>query len=155
MLTGDATAGNDALDGGSGRDLLVGDAADLGSSVIAGDDTLRGGAGNDRLFGDSRDATDTAGGDDSLDGGGDDDHLWGGAGDDRFVLSRGDDVIHDFAAGGPEDALVIGGRFGDAADALANATESNGNTVFAYAGGTTTLIGVLRSDLSAGDDFLV
>ena len=81
--------------------------------------------------------------------------LWGGAGDDRFVLSRGDDVIHDFAAGGPEDALVIGGVFDDAADALANATESNGNTVFAYAGGTTTLFGVTLGDLSATDDFVL
>ena len=154
-LPGAATAGNDALDGGEGRDLLVGDASDLGRGVIAGNDSLVGGAGHDRLFGDSRDATDTAGGDDILDGGGGDDHLRGGAGDDRFVLSRGDDVVHDFAAGGPDDALVIGGVFADAADALANATESNGNTIFAYAGGTTTLIGVLRTDLSAALDFLV
>jgi hypothetical protein len=45
--------------------------------------------------------------------------------------------------------------FADAADALANATQSGGNTVFTYAGGTTTLIDVLLADLSRADDFVL
>lgn len=79
----------------------------------------------------------------------------GRRGHDLFVLGAGDDIIFDFNAGDPEDALVYGGVYASAADALGSATETAGNTVFTYTGGTTTLIGVLISELSETDDFVL
>ena len=44
--------GNDRLDGGSGNDILYGDAGQPGRS-LGGDDRLDGGSGDDILYGDA------------------------------------------------------------------------------------------------------
>lgn len=85
---GDVLSGFEAAEGGSGDDVLRGDAGDnildggRGDDRVVGrggDDTLRGGAGAPVLFG--------GGGDDQLDASGQGARLYGGAGDDVLAPS--------------------------------------------------------------------
>ena len=80
-------------DGGTGRDRMLGGAAD---------DQLSGGTGRDRVFGgEANDEVSGGVGRDRVDGNEGDDLLAGGGGIDRFQLSEtefGDDVIADWAA---------------------------------------------------------
>lgn len=71
--------GTIGIDGGGGRDRIIGS---------AGDDRISGGAGRDTLIGGA--------GDDILDGGRGRDRLEGGDGGDTFVLGQGIDTIVDF-----------------------------------------------------------
>ncbi|MBC6981702.1 hypothetical protein [Caulobacter sp. 17J80-11] len=90
----DSVAGFERVAGSAFADHMIG---------AAGDDVLEGRGGDDLLVG--------GGGDDTLSGGAGEDTLQGGAGDDRFVFASGGghDVVLDFAAGGPEDALQVYG----------------------------------------------
>ena len=108
MMNCRATADDDNLSGGAGRDDLFGgtgdDTLDGGSDsddLFGGDgeDTLIGGIGNDDLEGQD--------GDDILEGGPGDDDMRGGFGADifRFGSGDGDDVIEDFAPG--EDKIDL------------------------------------------------
>jgi Ca2+-binding RTX toxin-like protein len=122
--------GHDRMTGRSGNDRLEG---------FAGNDTLNGGGGNDKL-----------------DGGEDDDTLTGGSGDDLFYYRAGygRDVITDFAAGaGNIDEIVLAGLgVSSFAQAMALASDINGDTVFDFGGGDTlTLRGVAKAGLVAGD----
>ena len=73
---------------------------------MGGNDTLNGGSGNDILYGDAANYSgdgfvfmdEYAGGTDTLNGGAGNDQLWGGPNDDPFVFNvgSGNDVIHDF-----------------------------------------------------------
>jgi len=112
-----SAGGNDAIDGGPGNDLLLGDAS-FAAGGMGGNDTINGGSGNDILIGDFYAAIGgTYGGDDVLNGGsGDDlligdeveldtsgtfgnDTMTGGRGNDTFYLAgdgSGHDVITDF-----------------------------------------------------------
>jgi len=96
-VTIDGGAGNDALRGGSGDDLILGG---TGNDLMAGqrgDDTLLAGDGMDDLFGGS--------GNDILVAGNDNDLLFGGSG--RDIMIGGFDS--DFIAGGSGDDILIGG----------------------------------------------
>ena len=78
-------AGDDTLNGGTGKDFLFGN---------AGDDTLNGDEGNDRLFGGSgNDSLDGGLGDDILNGGSGNDALEGNKGNDTMLGGTGDDVL--------------------------------------------------------------
>jgi Ca2+-binding RTX toxin-like protein len=130
-------AGNDALDGGSGADLLQGG---------AGDDILRGGSGAD-----------------TIDGGAGDDLLAGGAGGDTFVFTGGggNDVVLDFKPG--QDLLQISkginGTDIATADDLAGRVQQVGdNTVIDLGhGDTITLVNVDAEDVNSnpGDYFSI
>ncbi|MEP7301982.1 MAG: calcium-binding protein, partial [Caldimonas sp.] len=77
--------GNDTLDGGADADVLQGD---------AGDDILSGDAGNDRLDGNAgEDFLDGGSGTDTLAGNADDDYLNGGEGADLLFGDAGDDYL--------------------------------------------------------------
>jgi Ca2+-binding RTX toxin-like protein len=93
-------AGRDKLLGGTGQDSLSGDAGDDLLRGMSGNDGLDGGAGRDRLFGGAgRDALDGGNQDDILDGEGGNDLLTGGRGADefRFGPGGGTDRVLDFA----------------------------------------------------------
>ena len=110
-------SGGELIDGGAGRDIIIGSQAARGEQlrggteddIIFGDhgeDTLLGDAGNDTLHaGGGDDAVLGGSGDDFLSGGDDDDFLDGGEGNDAFLGGNGNDVfvagvgadvIHDF-----------------------------------------------------------
>lgn len=142
VLTGNAEgnvlegrAGNDTLFGGAGRDVLRGG---------ANNDLLFGNQGEDTLFGDD--------GDDQLYGGVDNDTLWGGEGNDQLNGDNGADLLFgnrgsdtlfgnmgsDSLYGGAGDDLLYGGRDDD---------RMYGDI------GNDTLVGGLGSDtLFGGDD---
>jgi VCBS repeat-containing protein len=89
------------LDGGNGRDILVGTAGEDRINGGNGDDVLQGLGGHDALFGENGDDRLFGGdGNDLLAGGQGNDRLWGGAGADLFVFAKsgGNDVIEDFDA---------------------------------------------------------
>lgn len=156
--------GDDVLEGGEERDLLIG---------LEGDDSLSGGAGEDQLEGDAGgDHLEGGAGDDLLRGGKGADILIGGAGDDelsgdqgpdRFVFNlsedSGNDVILDFGAG---DVLVLAELLADF-DSLAEldsllgqaegfgVSQSGGNNsdvtvTFGQGGGSATLVGIGEGD---------
>ncbi len=123
-LIGDASSirdtsigGDDQLNGGSGNDLLFGDARDnLLGAAVGGDDVLRGRAGDDELFGDAPRLHSTSrGGDDDLYGGRETTGFGAMAcGRGRWWVARigsisaaasGDDRILDFRHG--EDTLIF------------------------------------------------
>jgi Ca2+-binding RTX toxin-like protein len=127
--------------GGAGNDTIY---------AFGGDDTLNGGDGNDLLVG--------MDGVDWLTGGAGNDGLSGGAGSDSFIFanSSGVDVIYDFSgAGGDKIQLIVGingSGIVNGTTALASTADVGGNAVVDLgAGATITLVGVLKSSLSAGD----
>jgi hypothetical protein len=111
--------GNDYLQGGPLKDLLIGGSGDDDLYGQAGNDYLRGGSGDDDLYGGDGDDTLTGGnGKDCLYGGADNDRLIG----DKFVWSHehlggytadvhsetGDHTLADTCVGGPgEDEFVM------------------------------------------------
>ncbi|QLG93224.1 M10 family metallopeptidase [Pseudomonas yamanorum] len=121
--------------GGSGNDLLIGNAAA---------NTLKGGAGNDIIF-----------------GGGGADKLWGGAGSDTFVFGASSDSkpgaadqILDFTSG--SDKIDLTGITKGAGLTFVNSfTGHAGDAVLSYASGTN--LGTLAVDFSGHGvaDFLV
>ena len=100
------TAGEDRLQGGSGRTTIYGNA---GSDWLFGGknvDILHGGGGRDHLFGGAhRDFLYGNRGNDSLDGGAGKDELSGGEGNDTLTGGKGKDVFQ-FDAGYPQVASV-------------------------------------------------
>ena len=123
-----------------------GDAADRIAGG-RGDDRLHGGAGDDRLDG--------GGGRDRLDGGGQDDRLVGGGGADRFLFrpDAGRDTIADFRD--DVDAIRLAGfGFADAGEALAFASEADGDVVFDFGGGDRLTVRD-TSRAAVADDLLV
>lgn len=89
-------AGPDALQGGSGADLMVGN---------EGDDSLSGGNNTDMLIGDTGDDTlDGGDGTDILDAGDGDDLALGGAGNDLLTGGEGNDDLQ----GGAGDDQIFG-----------------------------------------------
>ncbi len=136
------TEGDDVLEGGEERDLLLG---------LGGDDSLVGNGGDDQLEGGE--------GADSLFGGSGDDLLKGDDGPDRFVFDlsqdSGGDLILDF---GPDDVLVLSDLL-DGFDTLAGldsllaqaegfaVSQSGGKdgdvvVSFGQGGGSATLVGI-------------
>lgn len=83
--------------GGSGADLIIGNAANNQLIGRNGGDTLLGGIGNDRLLGQNQH--------DSLRGGDGRDFLFGGSGNDMLAGEAGDDVLN----GGPGADQIFGG----------------------------------------------
>jgi Ca2+-binding RTX toxin-like protein len=119
------TAGNDALNGGAGADVLKG---------LAGNDVLGGGAGNDILQGGAgNDALDGAAGDDRLEGGAGNDTLAGGADNDRLDGGDGADTL----GGSAGNDRLDGGAGNDIVDGDA---------------GNDTLVGGAESDAFRFDD---
>ena len=98
------TDDNDAMIGGTGKNVMnAGEGEDLlragaGNDMLnggSGDDTLYGGLGEDALLGVN--GSDTfIGGEDALLGVNGSDTFIGGADADRFILGAGDDVIEDY-----------------------------------------------------------
>jgi len=114
------TAGDDILNGGNGDDTLLGL---TGDDILSGDngiDNLQGGEGKDRLY-----------------GGRGNDLLTGGLGSDIFVLmtQSGTDTIQDFADGEDKIGLAGGLTFGQL-----TIGSSNGNTLISKNGGEVLAI---------------
>ena len=170
--------GNDVLDGGTGDDILIGDANFIHAGR-GGDDILLGGDGNDRMYGDAYTGFVTvggvgpgppapptflvpgagiggsgAGGDDYLDGGEGNDTMVGDAFDFQTPFQgsgsglRGGD---DTLTGGNGDDILVG-------DAISMArSTASGGVDFLYGGdGNDTLAGdALRDDNGrGGNDWL-
>ncbi|MCP5037506.1 MAG: hypothetical protein GY945_07900 [Rhodobacteraceae bacterium] len=105
--------------GGSGNDVMTGNAADNNIEGRDGDDTIYGVNGADTIYGDLGDDTiyggngaDTIYGgwdNDYLRGGGQNDHLEGQLGDDTIYGDRGDDTIY----GGNGADTIYGGHDND------------------------------------------
>ncbi len=108
--------GDDTMDGGSGRDNIVGDIHNGGADkMVCGNDTVRGNDGNDTVIGDVHNGGTgpTLCGDDTIFGGdgddsvigdianltagakvvGGDDRLFGGSGNDRIIGGLGNDRL--------------------------------------------------------------
>lgn len=128
-------AGNDAVNGGSGSDLVF---------TGSGNDTVHSGAGSDSVFaGIGNDRVEAGRGDDIVAGGAGNDHIWGGLGSDVLAGNRGNDWID---GGAGADALIAGGG----ADALFGGA-GNDRLIFDEADGMT---GRSYADGGAGRDVL-
>ncbi|BCA56518.1 hypothetical protein W02_36580 [Nitrospira sp. KM1] len=99
----------------NGSQVPLADQLPLPSGLIEGDDSgnvIQSGSGDDVVYaGAGDDTVDAGAGHDTLIGGWGNDVLTGGAGDDTYVFSRGDgtDTIHDTAAAGESNILMLGG----------------------------------------------
>ena len=108
------TFGSDTLRGGSGDDVLIGDAEFLSLDYVAtaGADTITGGAGDDEIWGDALDLRGSGalvGGNDLLSGGAGNDTIRGGVGDDIVSGERDADLL--FGEAGADD--LFGGSGND------------------------------------------
>lgn len=128
--SGQFTAGNDIIQGGSGNDVY---------SALAGNDTLYGNDGNDTLQGNQ--------GSDSIFGGSGNDSLLGGKDDDYVHGNQGDDSI----AGGMGFDILVGGKGNDSIQGGKDFDVLRGEL------GNDSLYGELGDDILAGGkdaDFL-
>lgn len=118
----------EAVFGGSGADVIRGQAAANTLSGGDGDDLLDGRDGHDSLIGGA--------GHDTLWGGEGNDLLSGGLGADHFVFTSGQDHIADFAVA--EDLLILdralGGGLTTVASALSHAGVIGGDVYFDFGG---------------------
>ena len=144
-------SGDDVITGNAEANVLTGNAGDDRLIGVAGADTLIGGAGDDTLEGGA--------GDDTLTGGAGADRLTGGAGKDRFVYAStdtGHDRIADFTAGEDKiDFTELDIAFTDLAIAQGTGAEA-AHTVVSWtgAGGATqsvTLESIEASSIGASD----
>lgn len=141
---GDVLIGIENVEGGTQRDLIVGDGADNVLEGGGGADALWSGGGDDVLLGQSGwDRLNGGGGRDTLDGGLGNDVLAGGAGGDvfHFRAGYGEDRIVDFASG--VDAIAFDlASFGmsSLAEAHAVAAYVSGDTVFDFGGGDVLIV---------------
>ncbi|WP_299628858.1 M10 family metallopeptidase C-terminal domain-containing protein [uncultured Tateyamaria sp.] len=132
--------GNDDIAGGSQGDLLLGE---------AGDDTLSGGFGNDTLSGGADD--------DVLNGNFGNDVLTGGLGADVFIMENsGGKIITDFN-GAEGDTLQLddalwGGGLTTAQVVAAFASESSGDIVFDFGGGSFVVLEGVTTTVGLSDD---
>jgi hypothetical protein len=107
LYVGNATeggAGDDALNGGPGTDVILGHGGDDTISGASGDDLLYGGDGDDALSGASgNDVICGGAGDDTISAASGDDVLYGGSGNDTLGAASGADLLY----GGAGDDLLI------------------------------------------------
>ena len=138
--------GNDRLSGGSGADVLDGGTGNDRLYGGSDNDALSGGEGNDRLYGGK--------GDDIIDGGAGDDYLKGDSGADTFSFGGefGDDLVKDFKVGEGDSIDLTGTEIGDFRTLMDHSRQDGNNTVIDLDGGSITLQGVDRNDLTI-DDF--
>ena len=113
-VTGDV----EGIRGGSGNDVISGDAGANQLYGDAGDDELRGGAGNDKV-----------------EGGSDQDRSYGDAGDDEVLSGHGDDFLD-----GGTGADRMDGDAGDGACGYLDCTDRAADTIQAR-DGTRDLVG--------------
>ncbi|MGV3572521.1 MAG: M10 family metallopeptidase [Ramlibacter sp.] len=124
--------------GGSGRDIISGNAAANNLAGNAGNDTLSGGAGNDTLHGGS--GTDS---------------MTGGSGNDTFYVDSTGDIVKESKSGGTDLVLsyltshtlasyVEGGRI--MSGGTANLTGNGGDNVLYAGSGNNVLVGGSGSD---------
>ena len=156
VITGNAA--NNDLRGGDGNDRLYGVSGDNRLIGGSGDDVLVGGDGNDVLAGDEgNDVLHSGGGDSRLYGGAGNDRLYGGASNDRLLGGDNDDVLH---GGGGTDVLygesgndrLYGGPGGD------RLIGGLGDDLLRGGGGNDVLFGNLGNDRLFGDlgnDYLI
>nr|WP_255490761.1 calcium-binding protein [Spartinivicinus marinus] len=103
-------SGNDEIHGNRDNDLLIGNQGNDYLYGKEGNDKLYGGKGHDNLFGQAgNDKLVGEEGDDKLDGGEGDDRLFGGEGDDRLNGGQGDDRLY----GGKGDDVINTGTGND------------------------------------------
>ena len=144
-------------DGGSGRDLLVGNEADNRLRGNGGNDTVFGGEGNDFLAGNNgRDVLEGDDGNDTIRGGGGSDTMFGGNGDDVIAGQGGDDygdggAGNDIVGGGTGADTLLGGQGdddvrGSGGDDIING--GDGNDTLRGQGGDDTYV----FELGFGDD---
>lgn len=137
-------------DGGSGNDLIIGNALDNYILGREGDDNIFGGAGADGLYGQEND--------DFLDGGDGNNRLYGDPGDDILIAYSGFDRLdggegHDHIEGGDET-----GSWTDSGGTVwrGDAIYARGGNDFIYAeGGNDTIRGGSSTSLSLEDDDLI
>jgi len=141
--------GDDNMNAGNGNDVLLGGNGNDTMGGGAGDDNIRGEAGNDVLFGED--------GNDFITGGTGNDIMVGGNGNDQFVFTAGDgnDTITDFAAGGPDDLIILQAtNLHTLGDVQAATTIVGGAAVITYNGtNTITLNGVTSVAQLTVNDF--
>ena len=136
--------------GGSGDDVLIGNAAANTLTGNAGDDVLMGRDGDDQLLGGlGADSLSGDGGDDSLVGGDGADTLSGGEGDDSLDGGDGVDALNggdgdDILLGGLGDDSLLGGLGDDSLDGGDGADTLDGGD------GDDTLLGGLGDDILRG-----
>jgi Ca2+-binding RTX toxin-like protein len=104
----------EAVSGGAGDDVLLGDDGANSLFGALGDDVLRGAGGDDSLAGHS--------GADEIDGGAGVDRLSGDAGRDRLLAGAGDDDVYgggfsDVILGDEGNDVIVGGAGADSLDA--------------------------------------
>ncbi|MEQ9643583.1 MAG: hypothetical protein RIM84_26430 [Alphaproteobacteria bacterium] len=138
--------------GGTGDNVVTGEATDDVMAAGAGNDTVDGVGGNDRAYGQAGDDMVMGGtGNDSLFGNLGEDTVIGGAGDDSLKSQTNDDMLmgeagNDVAFGGGNDDMIDGG---DGSDTL------NGNsgfdTILGGAGNDTLRGQGGRDSLNGGD----
>lgn len=127
--------------GGSGNDIIYGNAAANQLFGNAGDDTIYGGGGGDTAYGGAgRNTLYGQGGPDKLYGGSDIDTLYGGPGDDLLKGLGGDDLLY---GGDGNDTLYGGGG----ADILEG---GNGKDYLHGGGGADKLYGGADDDTLLG-----
>ncbi|WP_193187737.1 DUF4347 domain-containing protein [Nisaea sediminum] len=152
-----AIVGNATVNGGAGRNYVVGDDAAQFISLGAEDDTLAGGGGNDTVG--SAWGEDILYGNQGMDlvfGGGGMDTLYGGQDADTVRGDNDNDVLYgnkgsDTLSGGQNEDLLYGGQNEDIVYGNAGNDSLHGNL------GNDTLYGGQGSDLlwgSSGDDYI-
>ena len=143
--------------GGSGDDVMTGNAFTTLLGGGGGNDTLRGGTGNNSLWGGTgNDNIRGFAGFDVLNGGAGNDRLQGDANADTFVFGNGfgRDIIADFEATNDAEKIDLSAvtAITSFADLAANhLTQVGGNAVITDGFNTITLNGVNIADLDAGD----
>lgn len=152
--------------GGSGSDLILGNA--VGNTLIGGDgnDAIDGGAGDDLIFGDAGDDRLIGGtGNDEVHGGIGNDILFGGDGNDYLLGEDGHDFIgggagHDYISGGAGDDVIFGEDgndqiFGDAGNDWIDGGAGN-DTIRGGDGDDTVFGGDGNDELhgEGGNDFI-
>ncbi len=144
----DGRAGNDALTGGAGGDLLYGyDESGPGPIATDGNDALNGGAGSDQLFGQD--------GDDLLAGGTGADVLSGGEGNDTATYAGRSNPISVTLDDGANDGET--GEGDNVLDDVENVIGGGGANTLTGDGAANTLIGGPGNDTLnglGGDDTL-
>uniref|UniRef100_A0A2P1CZF8 Putative phosphodiesterase n=1 Tax=Phormidium sp. LP904e TaxID=2027342 RepID=A0A2P1CZF8_9CYAN len=133
------------LNGGNGKDTLIGNDGDDNLNGGNGQDVLFGNGGNDTLLGGNGDDLLNAGaGNDLLNGGNGNDILNGGAGRDIFALMRngnGTDTIEDFTIGQDKIGLSGGLDF-----AQLSFVDLNGSAAIRFGSSTLAVLTGVNSD---------
>lgn len=162
----DMSTGTTVLEGGAGRDILIGGTGADRLNGNGGNDLLIGGAGADRLNGNAGiDVLDGGAGNDTVQGGAGIDRLSGGSGNDSlrgqggrdtfvFQANGGADTVIDFVAN--TDALEFNGLgFADAAAALAGFVDTAGGARLSFSDGGSVLLSGVGVALLDVDDIIV